>query len=256
MLDFGKLIEEMENRMFSDELYDTMLRECSVMKDTEIFAKDYFEATSALKTLISPENLELLAEAEQTAFNYYRYSLKYSFGAGMYTGFEQIFSPKPIDMPFKSRIIDELLPAERMMRHTRYYKLRKSTIDAFEKLHALSDDNEIGEHITSVDAAWEQWEHSALYLGFFLGYRYAMFICEKIDHKGKPKATPRILSVEYELGFCHTTEELEILKRGQSDEDRDRLGDKFIELIDMVNSMNVKTDDETKDDVEDDMDDE
>ena len=129
----------------------------------------------------------------------------------MYCGFKQYFTPEvEDDGGFMKYVNDEIGRMPRMKRHKGYF----DDITRRNKLaYAMEEetDDMIRYHVVSVENAWGQHAYSASIDGFYLGYRAAIAILEKVEPQSWPALVMErnLLMMEHRLGFIKSYEEIE-----------------------------------------------
>ena len=172
---------------------------------------EYTTGVDALNTVFSPGQAERLAEYEHACSSIRDYSARYGFLAGLYCGFKQYFTPEvEDDGGFMKYVNDEIGRMPRMKRHKGYF----DDITRRNKLaYAMEEetDDMIRYHVVSVESAWGQRAYSASIDGFYLGYRAAIAILEKVEPQNWPALVMErnLLMMEHRLGFIKSYEEIE-----------------------------------------------
>ena len=105
---------------------------------------------------------------------------------------------------------DEIGRMPRMKRHKRYF----DDITRRNKLaYAMEEetDDMIRYHVVSVESAWGRRAYSASIDGFYLGYRAAIAILEKVEPQNWPALAMErnLLMMEHRLGVIKSYEEIE-----------------------------------------------
>ena len=100
-----------------------------------------------------------------------------------------------------------------MKRHKEYFDdviRRNKLARAMEE----ETDDTIRYHVVSVESAWGQRTYSASIDGFYLGYRAAITILEKVEPQNWPALAMErnLLMMEHRLGFIKSYEEIERAK--------------------------------------------
>ena len=172
---------------------------------------EYEVGVRELNAVFSSEQTDQLAEYEHTCSNIRDYSARYGFLAGLYCGFKQYFTPEvEDDGGFLKYVNDEIGRMPRMKRHKVYF----DDISHRNKLACTMEeekDDTIRYHVVSVESAWGQRAFSASIDGFYLGYRAAIAILEKVEPQNWPALAMErnLLMMEHRLGFIKNYEEIE-----------------------------------------------
>ena len=172
---------------------------------------EYTTGVDALNTVFSPGQTEQLAEYEHTCSSIRDYSARYGFLAGLYCGFKQYFTPEvEDDGGFMKYVNDEIGRMPRMKRHKGYFDDITRRNDLAYAMEEETDDM-IRYHVVSVESAWGQRAYSASIDGFYLGYRAAIAILEKVEPQNWPALVMErnLLMMEHRLGFIKSYEEIE-----------------------------------------------
>ena len=177
----------------------------------ETVETEYTAGIDELNTAFSPGQAERLAEYEHTCSSIRDFSARYGFLAGLYCGFKQYFTPEvEDDGGFLKYVNDEVGRMPRMKRHKEYFDdviRRNKLARAMEE----ETDDTIRYHVVSVESAWGQRAYSASIDGFYLGYRAAIAILEKVEPQNWPALAMErnLLMMEHRLGFIKSYEEIE-----------------------------------------------
>lgn len=177
----------------------------------ETVEMEYATGIDALNTMFSSEQTDCLAEYEHTCSSIRDYSARYGFLAGLYCGFKQYFTPEvEDDGGFMKYVNDEIGRTPGMKHHKEYFDdvaRRNELACAMEE----GTDDMIRYHVVSVESAWCQRAYSASIDGFYLGYRTAIAILEKVEPQNWPALAMErnLLMMEHRLGFIKKYEEIE-----------------------------------------------
>ena len=176
--------------------------------------QDYITAMEAFAAILSPEKSTLLAEYEKTCTEIREYSASYGFIAGLYCCFKQYFTSERIDDGgFSKYVSDDIALMPKMKRHISNYANIEHRNEIGESL-ADEMDEALHEHLVSIECAWSQRAHSASINGFYVGYRAALAILDKIEPFSccSVVMSSKVLSMEHRLGYIKSFEEVERLQ--------------------------------------------
>ena len=177
----------------------------------ETVESEYEAGVRELNAVFSSEQTDRLAEYEHTCSGIRDYSARYGFLAGLYCGFKQYFTPEvEDDGGFMKYVNYEIGRMPRMKRHKGYF----DDITRRNKLaYAMEEetDDMIRYHVVSVESAWGLRAYSASIDGFYLGYRAAIAILEKVEPQNWPALAMErnLLMMEHRLGVIKSYEEIE-----------------------------------------------
>ena len=177
----------------------------------ETVESEYATGVGKLNAVFSSEQTDRLAEYEHTCSSIRDYSARYGFLAGLYCGFKQYFTPEvEDDGGFMKYVNDEIGRMPRMKRHKGYFDDITRRNDLAYAMEEETDDT-IRYHVVSVESAWGQRAYSASIDGFYLGYRAAIAILEKVEPQSWPALVMErnLLMMEHRLGFIKSYEEIE-----------------------------------------------
>ena len=177
----------------------------------ETVESEYEAGVRELNAVFSSEQTDWLAEYEHTCSSIRDYSARYGFLAGLYCGFKQYFTPEvEDDGGFMKYVNDEIGRMPRMKRHKEYFD---DVIHRNRLACAMEDetDDTIRYHVVSIESAWGQRAYSASVDGFYLGYRAAIAILEKVEPQNWPALAMErnLLMMEHRLGVIKSYEEIE-----------------------------------------------
>lgn len=177
----------------------------------ETVESEYATGVGKLNAVFSSEQTDRLAEYEHTCSSIRDYSARYGFLAGLYCGFKQYFTPEvEDDGGFMKYVNDEIGRMPRMKRHKGYFDDITRRNDLAYAMEEETDDT-IRYHVVSVESAWGQRAYSASIDGFYLGYRAAIAILEKVEPQNWPALAMErnLLMMEHRLGVIKSYEEIE-----------------------------------------------
>lgn len=177
----------------------------------ETVESEYATGVGKLNAVFSSEQTDRLAEYEHTCSSIRDYSARYGFLAGLYCGFKQYFTPEvEDDGGFMKYVNDEIGRMPRMKRHKGYFDDITRRNDLAYAMEEETDDT-IRYHVVSIESAWGQRTYSASIDGFYLGYRAAIAILEKVEPQNWPALAMErnLLMMEHRLGFIKSYEEIE-----------------------------------------------
>ena len=177
----------------------------------ETVESEYATGVGKLNAVFSSEQTDRLAEYEHTCSSIRDYSARYGFLAGLYCGFKQYFTPEvEDDGGFMKYVNDEIGRMPRMKRHKGYFDDITRRNDLAYAMEEETDDT-IRYHVVSIESAWGQRTYSASIDGFYLGYRAAIAILEKVEPQNWPALAMErnLLMMEHRLGVIKSYEEIE-----------------------------------------------
>lgn len=207
-------LEAMNERMFTDELLDKILaahRNELVNTGFETGEQSCAEAERALAAMLTEGQRKRLAEVEAAHLDSLKYALKFSFTRGVYVGFNQYFADdEDADKrPFEQFVGEAILRDPETQRYSVYYEKRKHVNELLADLHGQLGET-ADEQLTSAEIAWDDGACGTLRYAFYMGYRYALSIIEKVAPLGGTlDLIGKTLMTEHELGFTQTRLEQE-----------------------------------------------
>ena len=203
-MDTGKIIEGIETRMFDPSYFSALKTSYSSQVSAGYFEmeeKEYAQGAEFLSQKLSVEQQAILANMESNYAEKYSIASTYPFYCGLICAFEQFFLPNQQQaFDFNTSINEDLNTLPRMKRHVRYHELNTRILDDTNQLLADADE-EISEHITSINCGWDQRIHSASVYAFYIGYRFGLNVIDKVIPLGSMNLMQKTLFLEYEPGF-------------------------------------------------------
>jgi len=178
------------------------------------FAKEeqnYAAAIAVFADTLSSEKAALLTEYEETCVKIREYSASYGFIAGLYCGFKQYFTPERLDDGgFSKYVCEDIEFMPKMKRHLTNYANIEHRNEVSAKL-ADGMDNILRQNLIFIECAWSQRAHSAAINGFYIGYRTALAILDKIEPLSCSSVVmgSKVLSMEHRLGYIKNFAEIE-----------------------------------------------
>ena len=145
----------------------------------------------------------------------------------MNLAFEQFLAEKKeLRYDFSERLNHGLYEVEGMKGHPYYYRVACEAREAYDSLYGdkkvpIQEDDEEPitvennpeqYHLTSHECAWDQRIHSGTIGAYYLGYRLALEVIERVCPLATQRMMDKILMVEYELGITLPAAERERLR--------------------------------------------
>ena len=197
-------LKAMSERVFTGPFNEFIRNYLAERADEDYFAEiegNYQNAKRALDAIMDEAQVGELARLEAQFQEQQTYAAQYGFYSGLYAGFEQYFrGDSSSENSFHRLIVDGLLRKPGMDRHTAYSQRGEHCVDILTHMTMeLGDEN--GEHITSVEVAWDERVYGAAHISFYFGYRAAIAVQEHIRPLCGGDMAKHILLTEYELGL-------------------------------------------------------
>ena len=173
------------------------------------------------------EQREILRRIETLQEEKRDYAGKYAFCCGMSVAFEQLFTEKKeLRFDFSERLNTGLYEIEGMKRHPYYYHWSGEVREAYDGLGAADiepveeDEDDLNtvvrdpeqEHLISHECGWDQRICSGAAAAYYLGYRLALEIIERVRPMATQNMMEQILIIEYQLGITLSASERERIK--------------------------------------------
>ena len=191
-----KLLKSMGKKVFDGDFHGAI-----VQKYNEVFAhsayaiaeKEYTTAKPTLMETFSAKEQKLLEEMESLFSENRNYVAEYAYQAGVFCGFYEFFNKDDQldDGGFDQYVFHELFEQPRIQEHKCYDCLTRC--NELEVILSNSAHPEMSEHLTSIGVAWEQRIYHAALYGFYMGYRSALMIVERINPLFKVSNSKRML---------------------------------------------------------------
>lgn len=175
----GQRLSELNERIFDSALLDSLRAayEEEEKSDPSLasLAEDYRSAKAALPHILNERQAADVALAESLSLEGEEWGMRFAYTRGVFSGFEQYFTPADAESAFKQRVADQLLWMPNMQYYKEHYK-RCNRINAlFEKAKkGLSESD--AEKLTDIQLACADRQLGILRHAFYTGYRYALYI--------------------------------------------------------------------------------
>lgn len=216
-MDIQKDLEEMEARMFTDELLDKILNEYwqEIAPLFVVLNGEEYEAEErAFSARLTKKQAGKFAELKQFYRSAAQFALEFGFPRGLYAGFQDLFLENRPEKSFNDLVGKELFTMPNMKKY-RFFMWRNKINRAQEALKKQVKDNEQA-FLVAMDATWNERFAGVLRISFYLGYRY-------VHHIVVPMIAPvpmwvrmenRMLITEHELGLIKSLLEQECSQQG------------------------------------------
>ena len=191
-----KLLKSMGKKIFDGDFHEAI-----VQKYNEVFAhsayaiaeKEYTIAKPTLMEIFSAKEQKLLEETESLFSENRNYVAEYAYQAGVFCGFYEFFNKDDQldDGGFDQYVFHELFERPRIQAHKCYDCLTRC--NEIETILSNNVQPEISDHLTSIGVAWENRAYYAALYGFYMGYRSALMIVERINPLFKVGNSKRML---------------------------------------------------------------
>ena len=162
-----------------------------------------------LEEKLTPVQKDILRDMEVLCAKNVDYALEFAFHRGVYISFEQLFVENTEKHPFTELVCSKILHNPEMQTLFPY----ASTRDQFNQCASLLEEQlekEWREHVTTIYCGWDDRLYAVLRHGFYLGYRYGLYIMDQVRPVGSMgDMAGKILLTEHELAFTLTGEERE-----------------------------------------------
>lgn len=167
--------------------------------DFEVEEYEYRQGKENLDVLLDDQQKAALQEIEALFLKEILPAAKCGFAAGLFSGFQRYFRKSEDVIHSLDKAMEDLPRDER----------RKQTVNVLleELLERVPDGAE--EHITSVECAWEQRIHYAFIYEFYLGFRCALAVIDRISPLETREMFSEKLLLEFEIGLINDVDRME-----------------------------------------------
>ena len=199
-----KLLRAMEERAFNGDyataLFQSYLDCLEFEVDLEL-ENDCRRAMDVLPEVLPPEFAGKLEELNKLYEKNRIYTAKYSFKAGLFTGFHQYFTDSPEAMDsFQRTVVEDLFQMPGIQRHRQSWAWGKDCNGIIMQLDAALP-KEMREHTASIECAWIERTYDAARQAFHCGYKAALSVIEAVKPFSTLRIKGKMLQTEYELGY-------------------------------------------------------
>lgn len=225
-----KQLKQLHDQMFGKQFHQFLKESYEAGVSRGEFAEceqEYAAACAWFTGNWSEEQREILRRIEQLQEEKCNYAGEYAFCCGMSVAFEQLFTEKKeLRFDFSKRLDRGLYELNGMKRHPYYYRLACEVREAYDGLGAAGiepmeedvDDSIAAEqdpereHLTSHECGWDQRIYSGTMAAYYLGYRLALEVIERVHPMATQNMMDQILIIEYQLGITLSAAERERMK--------------------------------------------
>lgn len=191
-----KFLKSMGKKIFDGDFQGAIAQkynEVSAHGTYAIAENEYAAAKPVLAAALSTKEQKLLKEMECLFSENRDYVAEYAYLAGVFCGFYEFFNKDDQldDGGFEQYVSCELLQEPRIQEHKCYDCLTRC--NEIEAILSNSAHPKVSEHLTSIGVAWEQRIYHAAMYGFYMGYRSALMIVERINPLFKVGNSKRML---------------------------------------------------------------
>lgn len=167
--------------------------------DFEAEEYEYRQGKESLNVLLEDQQKATLREIESLFLKEVLPVAKSGFAAGLFSGFQRYFRKSEDVIHSLDKAMEELSRDER----------RKQAADTLlEELRERVPDG-VEDHITSVECAWEQRIHYAFIYEFYLGFRCALAVIDRIRPLETREMFSEKLLLEFEIGLINDVDRME-----------------------------------------------
>ena len=222
----GKLREQMFGEQFQrflKEAYDT---DVNRIEDGG-GERQYAEACTWFEKNWNREQNERLHCIEQLQEKKRDYAGEYAFCCGMSVAFEQLFTEnKDLQFDYFKRLGRGLYEVNGMKRHPYYYNWASQVRKIYDSLEMPKTEpteesfvspntgasDPAQEHLISHECGWDQRICSGSAAAYYLGYRVALNVIDRVRPMAVQNMMDQILVMEYQLGITLSAAERERMK--------------------------------------------
>ena len=186
-MDIQAELKHMSDEIFHEELSKKML-DASLQEMEEddflIPEDEYNEGVAELTKIFRDDQRAKFDQMEELCKQNIMYLIKFAFGRGLYTALEQYFVEQSQEEPFRKLVEEQILQYPEMTQYSEYFDRREQIHGLYRQLKAELND-EMKEHLISVDVGWENREYGVLRHSFYLGYRAGLALLESVTPEGE-----------------------------------------------------------------------
>lgn len=186
-MDIQAELKHMSDEIFHEELSKKML-DASLQEMEEddflIPEDEYNEGVAELTKIFRDDQRAKFDQMEGLCKQNIMYLIKFAFGRGLYTALEQYFVEQSQEEPFRKLVEEQILQYPEMTQYSEYFDRREQIHGLYRQLKAELND-EMKEHLISVDVGWENREYGVLRHSFYLGYRAGLALLESVTPEGE-----------------------------------------------------------------------
>lgn len=227
-----KQLKQLHGQMFGAQFHQFLKEAYEKDVGRGEFAECEQEYTAALAWFAenwSKEQQSVLRRIEKLQEEKRDYAGEYAFYCGMSLAFEQLFTEnKELRFDFSERLHRGLYEVEGMKRHPCYDRWSSEVRAAYDGLSPADielpeDEDELDEverdpeteHLTSHECGWDQRICSGTVAAYYLGYRFALNVIERVRPMATQNMIDQILVIEYQLGITLSAAERESIREAR-----------------------------------------
>ena len=227
-----KQLKQLHGQMFGEQFHQFLKDAYEKEVSRGEFAECEQEYTAALAWFAenwSRERREVLCRIEKLQEEKRDYAGEYAFCCGVNLAFEQLFTAnKELRFDFSERLHSGLYEVEGMKRHPCYDRWSSEVREAYDGLSPADvelpeEEDELDEverdpeteHLTSHECGWDQRICSGSVAAYYLGYRFALNVIERVRPMATQSMMDQILVIEYQLGITRSAAERESIREAR-----------------------------------------
>ncbi len=212
MINVENVLREMSERSFNKE-YEQFIDAWLIEQGKDPYLgeteTEYKRAMDFLSQRLDAAQGRELSKLEKLFKERQSYALRCCFYYGLYAAFDHFFDEESADdQAFHHLVEDGLMTIPGMKRHTTYHEAADKCLAVLKHLSKALD-HEGGEHLTSVESAWEERIHGTALASYYCGYRAGLSVLEKVMPMKTLHMIGHLLMTEYELGLTTTYQQRE-----------------------------------------------
>lgn len=212
-MDTNDCISEIKGRAFNEAFFDrvySLYQEENCKDGLSIDEQEYEESQNALPDILSDEQAAALRDAESVSLECAKWLAEFAFSRGLYVGFQHHFVPDAPARQFTTMVFEHVMQMPKMQMYPEYFVLRGQANDLFNRSRKGLDKKK-GDHISGIEATWQQRFFGIVRHAYYLGYRSALSAADKVNRVGFcDPLNDKILATENELGLTLTVAEREM----------------------------------------------
>ena len=187
------LLKTIGKKIFDGDFLGAIAQKYNEVSAYAIAEKEYAAAKPVLATAFSKKEQKLLEEMERLFSENRDYVAEYAYQSGVFCGFYEFFNKDDQldDGGFDQYVFHVLFQQPRIQEHKCYDCLTRC--NEIEAILSNSACPELSKHLISISMAWENRAYYAALYAFYMGYRSALMIVERINPLYKTSNSKRML---------------------------------------------------------------